>query len=244
MTLTTTMTMTVKLRALLLIYCFMCVSFGRSGCAIGLDGSTECTIPSVVLNTMNNVVIRGSITEKTADAFLYDFFLKAPKYVFITSNGGSVSAGSRIVSQILTRNVTCIAERAYSMAFVILQACSTRWVTPSGSLMQHQMSLGVKGNLMNMNNYMVMVNAVERYMNEMQAKRLGMSVEAFVSRIATDWWLFGNDITDNNAADGFATVECTRDLLKKNTTHTTTSFWGQDIHETYSACPLIISPIG
>lgn len=199
--------------------------------------------PALLMTETNNIVLRGAITEKSADDFIYSLLLNNPEYVYITSNGGSVSAGHRMVAQIQQRNLTCIADRAYSMAFVILQACTHRYITTSSSVMQHQMSLGIRGPLMNMNNYLNMVNQVEEELNQMQADRIGLSLDAFEKMVSTDWWLAGQDIIDKNVADIMVSVSCTPELVQKNVTVTRQSFFGDDIIETYSACPLINKPI-
>ena len=208
-------------------------------CFMTVSSETE----TVVMTEENSIVVRGTITDKTADSFIYNLLLKKPEFVYIVSNGGSVSAGNRMVTQLKSVNVTCIAEKAHSMAFVLLQACSQRYVTQMATMMQHQLSLGVRGSLMNMNNYLVMVNHVEEYLNKMQADRIGMELDEFVRLVSTDWWIAGEQIIEKNVADKIVRVTCTADLITKNVTVAKTSFFGDDVIETYSACPLIEKPI-
>ena len=57
------------------------------------------------------------------------------------------SAGSRIVDEIQKYDLDCIAHKAYSMGFVILQACNKRYITQYSSVMQHQISYGVSNEI-------------------------------------------------------------------------------------------------
>jgi len=48
-------------------------------------------------------------------------------------------------------NVSCISDFSASMAFIILQSCQRRLAMVSSVLMQHQMSIGLEGNIENVN---------------------------------------------------------------------------------------------
>lgn len=196
----------------------------------------------VELNTHNHVVVRGSITEQVADNFIKDLMLKNPQYVYISSNGGSVMAGNRMITHMANRNLTCIVDRAYSMAFVILQACDVRLILPSATVMQHQQSLGIRGDLMAISAYLDMVHAMEQHLTKMQADKIGMPLDEFQTRTNTDWWLFGQDIIDYGIADSTVGVTCSEELLKSTMTVTQDSFFFI-IRSVYSGCPLLNRPL-
>lgn len=196
----------------------------------------------IILNQHNFISIKGTITEKTADAFIYALYTQDPKYVYINSNGGSVMAGNRIITALQNKEVRCIAERAYSMAFAILQACQERYVLPTSTVMQHQMSLGIEGNLLAVSSYIDMLHQVEAEMAQMQAHKIGISKEKFNSLVNTDWWLFGHEILLQNVADDFVSVECDKDLVTKKVKVVKHGFF-EDYEETYSMCPLIVNPL-
>jgi ATP-dependent protease ClpP protease subunit len=151
-------------------------------------------------------------------------------------------AGNRIVSLIQQRNVSCIAEKAYSMAFVILQACSHRYVTPMATVMQHQASLGIRGDIQPITNYLNMVHAMETQLNRMQADRIGMDENEFRTKVTTEWWSFGEDIIRQNIADRTVNVQCSKELLHSTITSKKEG-WFEDTVETYSSCPLISTPL-
>lgn len=200
------------------------------------------SLNTIVLDSTNNVVLRGGITEKLADEFIISLTEKTPTYVYISSNGGSIMAGNRIISQLSQYNLTCIAERAYSMAFVILQACNIRLVTPFATVMQHQASLGIQGDIYPITNYLKMIHSMEQQMNRLQSSRVQMDEDAFRTLTTTEWWLFGEDIIKNNVADEIVNVKCSKELLEKNVTSTKYGFFDERA-ETYSACPLISKPL-
>jgi ATP-dependent protease ClpP protease subunit len=196
----------------------------------------------ITLDDTNSVVIRGTITDDVADEFIKTITLSTPKYVYIQSNGGSVMAGNRMVTQMKNKNLTCIAERAYSMAFVILQACKERYILPTSTVMQHQTSMsGIRGDLYAITNYLEMIHSIDRYLTKLQAERIGITNDEFNALTSVEWWLFGDDIIENNVADEIVDVECTQELVKKETHVTVRGFFG-DVEITYSGCPLIKEP--
>ena len=99
------------------------------------------TDKEIELNVDNSLFIRGEIDEKMATEFVFDVNKRKSKknmYVFLDTNGGSVDAGNQIIYEIQKYNLSCIAHKAISMGFVILQSCNDRYITPFGTLMQHQ----------------------------------------------------------------------------------------------------------
>ena len=127
-------------------------------------------------------------------------------YLYINSPGGDVMAGLEIINYIKglqnrEKQIICIAHNAISMAFVVFQYCSARYILYSSTLMQHQMALGVKGKLYDINSRMSYLNSLEIKINQDQATRLQLSLADFTRLIQNDWWLYSEDILVNNAAD-------------------------------------------
>ena len=117
--------------------------------------------------------------------------------IFINSPGGSVMDGMEIIDHIkmLQDNnvqVNCIADYSASMAFIILQSCTNRYALFSSIIMQHQMSLGSKGNLYNTQNYLNFIGDVDQQLDVLQADKIGICVNDFRNLIENDWWLTGN----------------------------------------------------
>jgi ATP-dependent protease ClpP protease subunit len=192
---------------------------------------------TVELNIKNSMIIKGIINEELATQFIYDLNLKKSKtklYIFLDTPGGSVEHGNKIVAEILKYKISCIAERAYSMGFVILQSCHKRYITPYGKIMQHQMSYGVRNEKAKIESYVDFVDQIENELTEMQSNRIGISSEEFNKRIFNDWWLVGKKAIYQNCVDEMIHVKCSVKLTALNYT------MSNDFYElTYSKCPLI-----
>jgi ATP-dependent Clp protease protease subunit len=141
-----------------------------------------------------------------------------PFYIYINSPGGSVDAGLQFINNInwyikQGKTVNCIVKSAYSMAFIILQNCSNRYVMSSSTLMQHQMSLGgLKGPLNNLMNYLEMIQSISNELDIIVSNRLGLSLEDYRNKIKTDWWLTGNSAIIQGVADEIVIVGCDPEL--------------------------------
>ena len=109
----------------------------------------------IELNTTNVITIRGVINDKVASDFIYELnkHNKRDKYVYIDSPGGSVDAGIKIVEEIQKNKLNCIAQKAYSMGFIILQSCDKRYITNYASVMQHQISFRIGNEKKKVENY-------------------------------------------------------------------------------------------
>lgn len=192
----------------------------------------------IVLNANNTVLLKGQVTSDSVSYVVKTLISKNPEYLFIDSPGGSIQAGNYLVETLKTKKVKCIASKAYSMAFVILQACSERYILSTSTLMQHQASLRVHNELAQLKEYINMVSSMEDHLNEMQSQRIGMKKEAFTQRVLTEWWLFGRDIVKHNCADAIVSISCAKSLLNQKVIIKEKMIFGE-VTYTYSACPLV-----
>ena len=206
-------------------------------------------IPFVELNKNNLITLRGVIdNDATADLVRkMNKFTGSQLYFYITSPGGSVIEGMQIIDQIKSiseRNIKlyCIADFAASMAFAIFQSCPHRYVTSSSILMQHQMSLGIKGNLHNVNNYLEFIKQIDLDLDQLQAERIGLELDIFKNKIMNDWWLNGKNILLNKAADSFVVVSCNPELvdLSEELNKITPII---ELQVVFSKCPISREPI-
>ena len=117
-----------------------------------LSVSSASSWRSIVLTQNNHVAIRGSINSQSISDVLYKLGTEIVPtlngthneiFIYLNSGGGTVYAGNKLIEEIMflqNRNVTvsCIASRAYSMAFDIFQVLSwlngIAWYLPSQSL--------------------------------------------------------------------------------------------------------------
>lgn len=191
----------------------------------------------IKLNTTNVLSLKGVINDKTVNKFLYDFHLKQNKnnlYVFIDSVGGSVEDGYKIITEFKKYNVSCIVDKAYSMAFAILQTCDKRYLLPHGKIMQHQISLGIMNELAKIENYLKFISQIESELLKIQSEKIGISGEELKNRSTNEWWLFGNNAIKENCADKIVNIECTNQLVKEKYTINDGMY-----DYIYSKCPLI-----
>ena len=195
------------------------------------------SIQTIKLNTTNNIILRGEINSESASKFIYDLNMipnKNNTMIYLHTPGGSVVDGMKIVSEVKKHNLSCIADTAYSMGFIIFQACKNRYITSSGRLMQHQMAFGIADQKNRVENYIEFINQMEDEIVEAQASRINITHEVFRAKITDDWWLYGHNAVKENCADEVVDVECTRSLTKE------TENVEKGIYTyTYSRCPLV-----
>jgi len=212
---------------LLLLFSLFCLSHGKT----------------ITLND-DTIVIRGPINSESTNKFFMDIGETQNNItIFINSPGGSVMDGMEIIDHIkmLQDNnvqVNCIADYSASMAFIILQSCTNRYALFSSIIMQHQMSLGSKGNLYNMQNYLNFIGDVDQQLDVLQADKIGMCVNDFRNLIENDWWLTGNTALERNVVDSLVHVRCSKKLYQQSTSIQYNTVFGE-IELVFSKCPLV-----
>jgi len=203
---------------------------------------------TIHLTNDNFVALRGVVSSQSVAEVISNLIDKNDdvRYIFLSTNGGSVTAGLKLINTIKDLEnsgitVNCIADTAISMGFVIFQSCSNRMVLPHSTLMQHQMSLsGVRGKLLELNSYMLHINKVEDELNLMQATRINMSQLDFENKINNDWWLTTSESIENNVADEIVNIKCM--FLKEKEIVEMNTIFG-DIILTYMKCPQVSAPV-
>ena len=191
----------------------------------------------IKLKTTNVINLKGPISEKTVNKFLLDFNLHTNKedlYVFIDSPGGSVEDGYKIITEFQKYNVSCIAEKAYSMAFAIFQSCNERLLLPHGKLMQHQISLGIINELGKIKSYIDYILQIEKELLHIQSSKIGITSDNLKNKTNNEWWMFGKNALHENCADKIVNVECTEELVQETVIISDSSYY-----YIYSKCPLI-----
>ncbi len=209
-------------------------------CQSELESIKKISQPLVLkFNTTNNILLKGEINEESSSKFIYDFNLipnknKNNTIVYLNTPGGSVQHGMKIVAEVEKYNLSCVAESAYSMGFIIFQACKNRYILSHGKLMQHQMAFGIMDQKSRIESYLDFINQLEREIIENQAKRINITSSEFKNKIDNDWWLYGENAIKENCADEIVNVECSETLTRKTETISN----GGYVY-TYSKCPLI-----
>lgn len=204
---------------------------------INLVDSIIYNVKELTLNTTNVITIKGKITDELASNFIYELNQKKEKeniFVYIDTNGGSVDAGNKIVDEIQNYKLDCVADRAISMGFVILQSCYRRYITQYGILMQHQMSYDVMGEKEKVESYVQFISQISDNLQDMQALKIGITRKKLKELTYNDWWLFGENAISENCVDGLIKIKCDHELTNLNYTEDRGSYT-----YTYSKCPLV-----
>ncbi len=194
----------------------------------------------------NTILFRGEVNTDLVSKIMAKMYAsdKDKITIFIDSPGGSVADGMVLFDFIANFNkpTICYINSAASMAFVISQACTERYVTDTTIMMQHQAFFGGQGTVGKMKEMARFGgNLVERA-NEVQAKRMGISKDTFERRIVNEWWMYGQEAVSENAADKVVYLECKPELTKLTYTETVQVFIFQ-VKVTWSSCPLISAPL-
>ena len=217
---------------------------------LGIVYSQVAEKPKMVeLNSRNLITIRGPIQSDTVTDFIHKTSnLDSDEvFIYISSPGGSVMEGLKIVDIIKTMEqsgvkINCISDFSASMAFIILQSCPNRMATYSSVLMQHQMSLGLKGNLENIGNYLSFIRDIDDDLEKLQADKIGISKEEFKSKIVNDWWINGPSAIKKSVVDEMASVKCHKELDNRYEV-LIVNFGFNQIQLVYSMCPLSRYPV-
>ena len=219
---------------------------------ISLSSVYECCAKTIILGNNNFVSLVGPVTSNSVDDVIKSLNNRAvTEYIqdnkniniYINSPGGSVFAGNHLVQYIKTLqdsnvSVNCIAQNFMSMGFIIMQSCTRRYVMFDSIGMQHQMSLGLKGNLENLRNHFRLIDRVNNILIDMEIKKIGISKESYVAKILSDWWLYGEENVYESVADELITVRCTS-MIYNEKVKKSESFLGFDFELEMNKCPII-----
>ena len=201
------------------------------------DINTFELYPIITLHSTNLLLLKGEINKEITNNFLYNLQVlhnKKDAFIFLDTNGGSVEDGNKIISEILKYNMSCIAEKAYSMGFAILQACKYRYILPFGKIMQHQISFSIQNEKAKIESYLDFIHQIEEKLVLIQSQRIGISSVDFKKKIYNDWWLFAENALSENCADEIVNIECSSELILKRYTEIIKNY-----EYVYSKCPLI-----
>lgn len=202
-----------------------------------------------VLLGSNTLVFRGEVNSKSVSSMIYKISKSNLKEItlFISSPGGSVLHGSNLIDFMKGsgKKFTCVTDFAASMAFSIFQHCDIRYVLPSGILMQHQSSWGVRGKDRENKQFIKLIDGMNDKNDISTAIQMKMPVKVYRSITAHDLWLFGR-FTKNymgfKLSDDIVTARCTRKLLKSRVKETIRSMFSS-VDIIWSGCPLIEAPV-
>ena len=150
------------------------------------------------------ISIEGPINKRSVDEIIYEFHTMPQEndwILYLNTPGGSVMDGVRLLPYLENKNVTCVVDKAYSMGFLLLQACSKRLMLPYGTIMQHDMYLGFEDDYTKIKSYMEFLSGIYDKLTSMQYTRIGISKEEYLRKIKDNWWMTAEDAVQENCAD-------------------------------------------
>ena len=177
-----------------------------------------CFSSNVVLNNKNFVEINGEIENEIINNAIREITYSRtyPFYLYINTNGGDVDAGLRLIHTLQTNpNVVCIGENIISMGFSIFQACPKRLILSSSTAMQHQLIVSLSGPLYTLLSKIKYLKNVDEHLIAMESSRLKIGKNKFKSLIQHEWWLYGEEIINNNVADNLTRVICSKNIIRE-----------------------------
>ena len=192
------------------------------------------------------IVLRSDVSDHSMSELTYRISSSKSDEImlFITSPGGSISAGMSFIDFMKSsgKKFVCIADYAASMAFSIFQRCDIRYVMESSVLMQHLSGIYVSGDQPNAINFMKFLISMNKKLEKEEAKILNMTYHSYKSMINNDVWMYGKQAVSKNAADEVVSIRCEPALSRSVVTTSQLGMFGVD-NLTWSGCPLIRFPL-
>ena len=228
-------------KLLCVVFALLCMS------AAPIAKNTVKKSNGINLTKNNLVVLRGEINGESISKAMVQIMSMSNNHpiLFIASPGGSIIDGMQFVQFLKDsgKKVTCIADRAFSMAFAIMQACDKRVVMENSEMMQHLASFGLQGPAANLKTQYEHILSIVDSLEKMQAKRMHKDLEQFRKDRLSDLWLYGKKIVEYGAADSLEKVTCDKDLWTDTVKEEQVLLGTLKVQIVYSACPLARDPI-
>lgn len=208
---------------------------------------------TIVLSEGNTVVLNmpilGNVTKHIQEQLLEKNAKLAkgkPIYLFLNSPGGSIDDGRNIIALVkgLGRPVHTISLFSASMSFIISQYLDTRYVLENSTLMSHQASVnGIGGNIpgsavARINHYLTEVMDLSKFV----ANRAHIGLPAYLTSIAPELWMTGQEALQMGYADKMVNVRCDRSLQEMGEEQDIDVFIFK-VKVAFHKCPLITEPV-
>ena len=211
------------------------------------DSLPKYEVDNIKLTKNNFVGLREVVNQQSVGKVIEDLTSlgrKKDMMLLLDTPGGSVVDGNNLIDYLNYLNSTgikinCVAKKAISMGFVILQQCpGERLALPSSVLMQHQMSTMMMGNILNIEKDFNYSKKLYEKMLQKQSSRIGISSNEFLDKTRDDWWMDGETAKDNNVVDKLVNIGCSKDLVKQKIIISKDTLFGA-IKKKVSKCPII-----
>lgn len=221
----------------LLTILFFSMLCATSHAKVVLTTYNSCTLDQQVdANTMRDLKL--CLVDKVAHRRGRSY----PIYIYLNSPGGSIYDGINFLSFAKTiKNLHTITQFSASMAAAISQGIpGKRYMTENGIYMFHRAKGSFSGQFEDgeLESRLKMWKSIVRNMEQMQADRIGITLEDYKKKRLNEWWLYGKDAVKQNVSDGAVRVLCSKKLINQKRTVVVHSLFGSREIEK-SNCPLV-----
>lgn len=175
---------------------------------------TTKVIKKIKLDTARTIYISGEITNNIDSAIgslkEMDKASNSPIYVLLDSPGGSVVDGAAFISAIESSRApvyTVCVKVCASMAAMIHQYGTKRYMVDRAVLMFHRASWGVEGTIDQMQTRSDWFNRYTSKIEAHVAKRSGVSLEAYINQAKGEIWIDAEDATNKHLNDSIVSID-------------------------------------
>lgn len=135
-------------------------------------------------------------------------------YLILDSPGGSVFDGAKLISYMEASSIkvnTVVYGLCASMCAQIFAHGKTRYMVDRTTLMYHQASGGVSGNVKGMKNLLNYIDREVQKLDAYVADRAGISRKDWDDVVSVDKWIAADDAVASHLADSLAVVSVNND---------------------------------
>ena len=152
----------------------------------------------ITYNNINKIII--GLRNKTDNIYFY-----------IDSIGGDFDATYKLINHMeklkkMNIKFICVAERAFSGAFIIFQYCNTRYVFNNSNLFHHEIYINIKGTISSLDDlltyYFIILKEKDIKIKKYISNKIEMNYDEYVDRIKQEWNIIGGlNILEYKLAD-------------------------------------------
>lgn len=208
---------------------------------------------TVTLEAKNTVVFRGPVMGSTVDKAIRQLIEMSRElaktdtiYLVLDTPGGSVTDGAEFIDFLegLPQEVKTITMFAASMGFQIAENNKgERMITRNGTLMSHRAYLGGMEGQLNgefESRYRMIKRQID-YLETVDIKRIGITMEEYQEKINKEWWVHGYDAAEQKVADTMIILQCGKSMTGEEELVVQTMFGNVSVM--FDKCPLFRNPI-
>lgn len=172
------------------------------------------TIPVLTLDLNRTIFFNVPVSLESVEATIgiihkLNAISNAPIFLLLYSPGGAVFHANRLINFIEASKApvyTIVYGLCASMCFHIHQHGKQRYSLPSGTLMAHQLSGGVEGQLGQMKSLLAFINLESARLDAYIADRAGIPREQYQTMIQNELWLSGEEAIKLHFVDKLVSI--------------------------------------